>query len=328
MKSVFIGRFQPLHNGHLTIINKALTQSEKLIIVLGSCHAARTIKNPFTAQERIEMFKSTLNPDDFKQIEFVQVRDYHYNDKKWIMEVRNKIAYVIENEECTLVGSAKDWSTYYLDLFPKWKTDFTNGTPINATDIRNSFFGMGFVNNIPFAVGEYLAYFRTTLYYKKLKEEFNIYRIYKDAWANAPHPPIFTTVDAIIVKDGHVLVIERKDHPGKGLYALPGGFINSHETLKEAVFREAYEEVQLDLRKANLIDQKTFDYPARSLRGRTITHGFFFDISHVDYDDIKAKANDDAAKCMWLALPDLHKLEDCFFEDHYAIINYFVEKKL
>ena len=55
MRGLFVGRFQPLHLGHVSIIEKALEQVEELVIGIGSAECSYTTKDPFTAGERIEM---------------------------------------------------------------------------------------------------------------------------------------------------------------------------------------------------------------------------------------------------------------------------------
>ena len=49
--AVFIGRFQPFHNGHLGVVQHGLSIAEQLIIVVGSIGSAPTIKNPFWWEE-------------------------------------------------------------------------------------------------------------------------------------------------------------------------------------------------------------------------------------------------------------------------------------
>lgn len=55
MRGLFIGRFQPLHLGHVSIIGSALEQVDELIIGIGSAECSYTPKDPFTAGERVEM---------------------------------------------------------------------------------------------------------------------------------------------------------------------------------------------------------------------------------------------------------------------------------
>ena len=49
---VFIGRFQPFHNGHASVITKALELANKVIVLAGSANRPRYWYNPFTFDER------------------------------------------------------------------------------------------------------------------------------------------------------------------------------------------------------------------------------------------------------------------------------------
>ena len=53
------------------------------------------------------------------------------------------------------------------------------------------------------------------------------------------------TVDGVILEDGKILLIKRKNKPFEGKWALPGGFVNYGEKTEDAVIREIFEEVGL-----------------------------------------------------------------------------------
>jgi ADP-ribose pyrophosphatase YjhB (NUDIX family) len=55
----------------------------------------------------------------------------------------------------------------------------------------------------------------------------------------------FLAVSAAIVRDGHVLLVQRARPPANGLYSLPGGVVEVGETLAEAIVREVCEETSL-----------------------------------------------------------------------------------
>ena len=57
---VFIGRFEPFHNGHAAVARAALAKANKLIVLIGSADTPRTIKNPFTVAERAVMIQAAL----------------------------------------------------------------------------------------------------------------------------------------------------------------------------------------------------------------------------------------------------------------------------
>ncbi len=58
---------------------------------------------------------------------------------------------------------------------------------------------------------------------------------YHAAWASAPYPPVFVTVDGLLLCHGHVLLIQRGHAPGQGLWALPGGFVEPRDTLWQSL---------------------------------------------------------------------------------------------
>jgi nicotinamide-nucleotide adenylyltransferase len=59
-RALFIGRFQPFHNGHLYAVKAILQEAEEIIIAVGSAQMSHELDNPFTAGERIEMIRRTL----------------------------------------------------------------------------------------------------------------------------------------------------------------------------------------------------------------------------------------------------------------------------
>ena len=139
---VFIGRFQPFHLAHLKTIQIALTQSQNVVLALGSAQMERNIKNPFLAIEREQMILSNFSEQDQKRIKFVNVIDV-YNDEKWQKLVKSLVAGVTEkNALIGLIGHFKDDSSYYLKFFPEWQMvelDSLEGA-MSATPIREAYY--------------------------------------------------------------------------------------------------------------------------------------------------------------------------------------------
>lgn len=140
--SVFIGRFQPLHQTHLEIIKYGLKISDRLIIVVGSCNAAPTTKNPFTFEERRAMIMACLQPDEVVRTHVVPVRDYFSSNNAWVTDVQQKTSEFIDyGDTIALLGNFKDDSSYYLKMFPQWEfVPTTTSRMMNATDIRHGLF--------------------------------------------------------------------------------------------------------------------------------------------------------------------------------------------
>jgi 8-oxo-dGTP diphosphatase len=91
-----------------------------------------------------------------------------------------------------------------------------------------------------------------------------------------PRPAL--TTDAVIFylkpeDELNILLIQRKNEPFKGKWALPGGFIEERETLEQCVSREVEEETGLsDIKFYQL---EAFSQPERDPRHRTITVAFW-----------------------------------------------------
>jgi nicotinamide-nucleotide adenylyltransferase len=59
--ALFMGRFQPFHLGHLSVIKEAVKKKERLIIAIGSAEANYRPSNPFTCRERFQMIEAALD---------------------------------------------------------------------------------------------------------------------------------------------------------------------------------------------------------------------------------------------------------------------------
>ena len=232
-----------------------------------------------------------------------------------------------------MIGHEKDGTSFYLKIFPTWgNVSVPNVDGINATDIRTSLFegssryASDVMPNKAYLHMEYLWLKGNEI--PTLKQEYKMIKKYKEAWKAAPFPPTFMTVDAVVVQSGHILLVKRGDMPGKGLWALPGGFLNQDETMLDGAIRELKEEtkikVPVPVLKGSVKESKTFDAPNRSARGRTITQAFFIDLGF-DNTLPKVKGSDDAEKAFWVPLNEVVKQQNKFFEDHFAIISFFTK---
>lgn len=86
MKALFIGRFQPFHNGHLKAIQFILKKYDEIILGIGSSQYSYTFNNPFTSDERKEMIEVTLKSRNITNFKIVLIPDIH-NPPKWVDHV-------------------------------------------------------------------------------------------------------------------------------------------------------------------------------------------------------------------------------------------------
>lgn len=59
-RGLFVGRFQPMHLGHLDVIRRLAARHDELIVAVGSANVSHTALNPFTGGERVEMVHAAL----------------------------------------------------------------------------------------------------------------------------------------------------------------------------------------------------------------------------------------------------------------------------
>lgn len=329
---VYIGRFQPFHNAHVEIIRRAGLMTKQLVVIVGSAEQPRTYKNPFTQIERQAMIFDSIRDRDFG-LKLRSNIDSIYNDQAWAIRIQNIVnECTMPGDKIAIIGHKKDESTFYLDMFPQW--DFIDQDliePLNATNVRDLYFrkncNMNFIKSVvPEVVFNFLVKFKDTKEYDQIIREREFVEQYKKQFAHLPYEPTFVTVDNVVIQSGHVLMIRRRAEPGKGLWALPGGFLNAttDRSVMHGAIRELKEETGIKVPVPVLIgsikDNKVFDAIDRSARGRTITHAF--KIVLPDGPLPKVKGLDDADKAKWIPIANVDPSE-CF-EDHAEILQHFV----
>ncbi len=115
-----------------------------------------------------------------------------------------------------------------------------------------------------------------------------------------------------------ILLIQRRNEPYKGKWALPGGFVDMHEDLADAAARELREETHLT--NIPLEQMHTFGTVGRDPRGRLITIVFF---AIAPDPDAAIKAGDDAAEVKWF---DIEKLPENMAFDHSEVVVFAIRK--
>ncbi len=116
---------------------------------------------------------------------------------------------------------------------------------------------------------------------------------------------IKVTVDAVVFTSDHqeVLLIQRKNDPFQGQWALPGGFVEDDEDLEMAVARELEEETGVATNDFHQV--YAFGAPDRDPRGRAISVAYF---TVVRKEDFQPQAATDAQAVRWFLLTDLPTL--------------------
>ena len=87
-RAIMVGRFQPVHKGHIEVVKQILQEVGELIIGVGSSQEGYTFENPFTADERVLMIEKALKEAkvDRSRVHVVQIPDIH-DDERWVSHV-------------------------------------------------------------------------------------------------------------------------------------------------------------------------------------------------------------------------------------------------
>lgn len=329
MIGVLVGRFAPFHNGHLYTLRRACQKYDKVLVLVGSANTAINPKTPWTAQERQAMVMDAGFEYFLPNLEVVTIHDYPLDDLLWAYEARDTIRTMFREDDITILGSPKDLKTaHYLDLLAsvlRAEKDFTPSEVAHkfpsGTDIRELLYGgsaeapLLIQSLVPFSIWDkYLSGFNESLLCSKMAVWRNGAKRANEMYRAGWFEPIFVTTDAVVIHKGRLLLIKRGGDQGRGLWALPGGFLEPGLTLLENIKKELLEETGLKIdyftenHKSLVIDTV-----GRSLRGRTITHVFK---AYPLTDELNA--GDDAVEAQWFEILELPPSTQ-WFEDHYHI---------
>jgi 8-oxo-dGTP diphosphatase len=157
-------------------------------------------------------------------------------------------------------------------------------------------------------------------------------REYLVSYAAREFPPFAVTVDLAILTIRHgqlcALLVERKEHPFRGYWALPGGFVRPGESIEEAAHRELLEETGVQAFPGHLEQLRTYGDPNRDPRMRVVS------VAHVALTPglPEPTAGSDASAARWWPVDDLN-LRDAtnpdaptLAFDHYGILSDAVER--
>lgn len=221
--ALYIGRFQPPHHAHVASALAALEHAPRLTLGLGSSNLARSIKNPWTPQEREQLWRLALSEvgADVGRVRFCPLPD-RFDAAAWAADVRGLFA---PGEGVTLVGYEKDDSSAYLHWFPDWERlvlpELEGG--LSATELRRAYFLDGpdsalLPQHLPAATLPWLREWARTPDYARLRAEW----LAVDA-AKAEAPAQGVREQLWLWLDGPDICLRVRPGPiGAGLWELPG----------------------------------------------------------------------------------------------------------
>lgn len=142
--AIIIGRFQvaELHDGHKLLIETAISESDHVIVFLGSAKEYFTEKNPLPYYHRKQMIIKA-----YPNVQVIPLDDIPGDDRKWTLHLDVKIDELLRsNEEAILYGSRDSFIGIYENNFGNFKTKYVlspiqeeSGTAQRAA-IKNVFY--------------------------------------------------------------------------------------------------------------------------------------------------------------------------------------------
>jgi len=297
---VFVMRGQPVTDAHLFNIEEGLLVADEVLVAWGSHNAARRHDLlPFTTEERTQMLRLALTPEQNSRVHVVGIEDQG-NTPEWAALIRKEANRIEPNpNKITLVGHSKDHTSFYLMAFPGWDSTNTQnyGDNLSATTFRKKLFTPDFdagefmaLPGMHHDVKDWLVQFSRTPIYDHLVDEAvkcaNDIKKYgkidpeTGEWVYGP----YLAADFLCIHGDSVLLIERGNHPFKGCFALPGGFVHQNEDVVDAALREGSKE-ETDMKIPKIVLERSYlrtdwySKPRRDPRGRVASASSTFYIN-------------------------------------------------
>ncbi len=120
-----------------------------------------------------------------------------------------------------------------------------------------------------------------------------------------PQAPL-VGVGAVVIREGHVLLVRRANEPNRGQWSIPGGTVELGETLAQAAAREVWEECQVQVEPGEVLS--TFDLIRYDEQGKILYHYVLLDLAarYISGDPVAAT---DALEVRWVTATELDQLD-------------------
>jgi len=147
-QALFIGRFQPFHNGHLDALKNILEECEKVTILIGSSQASKTKKNPWSGKERKEILEKLFENDERVSVKLLPDKN---NDKRWIESLLKT------EPNLSMVYSGNDWVLSLCMEYGIPCEEIKYNINISATEVREKIKkGENIWGDVPEVIGNWV----------------------------------------------------------------------------------------------------------------------------------------------------------------------------
>jgi ADP-ribose pyrophosphatase YjhB (NUDIX family) len=116
-------------------------------------------------------------------------------------------------------------------------------------------------------------------------------------------------VGAVVVHDRRLLLVQRGNEPGRGLWSVPGGRLEPGETVEEGCAREVLEEAGITVRPGRVVGRVERDAPGGGVYVIDDLDAVVVTGAELDADGLPTlTAGDDADDAWWATVADLDHL--------------------
>ncbi len=129
-RPLFVGRFQPFHLGHVDMVKRIVAKHGEVVIGIGSAQYSHTRENPFTAGERYEMIRRTLDAEGIQAYHIVPIPDTHVHSV-WVGHVVSLVPrFDVVYTNSPLVVRLFREKGFHVEELPLLKREAYSGTQI------------------------------------------------------------------------------------------------------------------------------------------------------------------------------------------------------
>ncbi len=154
-RALYLGRFQPIHNGHLWAINHALKSCDELVIAVGSAQKSHETHDPFTTGERLQMIRLALKEAkiDSEKLMIIAIPDTWESHSLWVSRVKSycdNFDAVFSNQP--LVIRLFREAGFKIERIPLYKRNMLSGTELR----RRMLEGDSWEDSVPRSVAKFI----------------------------------------------------------------------------------------------------------------------------------------------------------------------------
>ena len=283
--AVVVGRFQTpyLHKGHTQLIDHAfLTGDDKAVIFIGTSSINSNKKDPLDYHVRARMIKEYIEDKGYNKTHMYEIHslvDIPFSDKLWVEKLDEAVDEIKDDMVVMLGGRDSFLKTYQVHGGKYSILKMPEIDNVSATKERAA---------VDLKTGHtHSRAFRSGIIYAQQSKRF----------AN-----IYPTVDAIVWKDGHIL-LGRKH--GETTWRMPGGFLDpTDKTLEAAAVREVHEE-------CGMIELGNIEYftsgPVEDRRYKGLDDTVYTTVFAMQCLFGAPKAGDDLEEVKWISVDDIQR---------------------